>query len=909
MSKYNRGSNIFAGFRSLGFVCNNVPHGMRYHARSKDHYVITAIGKAFHTYRVSKLAIVAVSDTHPEDITCLVADAFLAYTACKNVVRAFTLGQKVVHTYNGHTSDVHLLLPFGDHLVSIDADSNLKIWDIQSEELYLDLPFDNNIFRISALMHPATYLNKILLGSHQGGMQLWNIKSNKLLYTFQNLDSPITVIKQSPAVDVVAVGLANGKIILLNIKYDETIVTFTQDWGPVTDIAFRTDGNPIMVTGSTAGHLAIWNLEERRLQAQMRDVHAGAVAAVSFLTSEPILVTNGGDNTLKVWIFDQPDGSGRILRLRKGHSAPPTSIKYYGKMGKNILSAGQDGTLKSFSMVHDKHNKDLGVAAYDKAPGKKKDSKKGWKHMRPITCFAAETSRESDWDGIAACHQGTSMVTTWNYQKSNMGKHKIKHDRFKGVPGVQATVRAVDISSCGNFLAVGWSTGDADQYNIQSGIHRGTYGDPKAHNGAIRGLAINGLNQVVITGSADCQLKFWHFKKKNLLQSLEFSLPISQLLLHRESSMLAVVTDDFTIHVVDADLKRVVRRFSGHHNRVTDLAFSQDARWLITSSMDCTVRTWDLPTAKLIDCFLVDEAVTSVTLSPTNDFLATSHVDDLGIYLWSNKTLYSHVSIRPLPDDYVPTLISLPGTSAEKGQATGVDVEGGDEKMEEDDEEEEKEEEELMEFKSPDQIGEELITLSLLPNSRWQSLTHLDLIKKRNKPKQPPKAPKAAPFFLPTVAGLTPKFIASSDEQTDKPSSHVLNLSNMEMKSDLCVLLEKGASPEHYDAVLKFLKTMSPSRIDMEFRSLDPVGGGSVLAMRQFISFLHHSLTTGRDYELIQAYLALFLKLHGAMIARESDLAEELSSLAQIQESSWLRIQRHFDQSLCLVKYLKSAKI
>lgn len=58
-----------------------------------------------------------------------------------------------------------------------------------------------------------------------------------------------------------------------------------------------------------------------------------------------------------------------------------------------------------------------------------------------------------------------------------------------------------------------------------------------------------------------------------------------------------------------------------------------------------------------------------------------------------------------------------------------MDVEGGDEKMEEDDEEEEKEEEELMEFKSPDQIGEELITLSLLPNSRWQSLTHLDLIK------------------------------------------------------------------------------------------------------------------------------------------------------------------------------------
>lgn len=895
------GSNIFAGYRSLGFVCNHVPHGIRYHARSKDNYVITAIGKSFHTYRVSKLAIIAVSDTHPEDITCLVADAWLVYTACQNVVRAFKLGQKVIHTYTGHEADVHLLMPFGDHLISIDEESNLKIWDIESEELYLDLPFDNAVFRISALVHPATYLNKILLGSQQGGMQLWNIKSSKLLYTFQNWDAPITVMKQSPAVDVVAVGLANGKIILHNIKYDETIVTFTQDWGPVTDIAFRTDGHPIMVTGSTAGHLAIWNLEERRLQAQMRDAHDGAIAAVTFLTSEPVLVTNGGDNNLKVWLFDQPDGSGRILRIRSGHSAPPTSIKYYGKKGKTILSAGQDSTLKSFSTLHDKYNKDLGMAAYNKTLGKRKVSNKEARRMRPITCFAAETSRESDWDGIAACHQGTSTVTTWNYQKSTMGKHKLRHDRFRGVPGSHAT--AVDISSCGNFVAVGWSTGHADLYNIQSGIHRGAYGDPKAHDGAIRGLTINGLNQVSITGASDCQLKFWHFKNKQLLDSIDLNVPISQVLLHRESSMLAVVTDDFTVSVVDADLRRVVRRFAGHRNRVTDLAFSQDARWLLTSSMDCTVRTWDLPTAKLIDCFLVDVAATSLSLSPTNDFLATTHVDDLGIYLWSNKTLYSHVSLRPVPEDFVPSIVTLPGTSHEKEQA--VDVEGGDEM----DQEEMEVEEGELEFKSPEQIGEELITLSLLPNSRWQSLTHLDLIKKRNKPKEPPKAPKAAPFFLPTMAGLTPKFVAQADDDAGKASSQVISLSNIEMRSDLCQLLEQGNTPQLYEAVLKFLKSLSPSRIDMELRSLDPVGGGSVLATRQFISVLHHSLSLGKDFELIQAYLALFLKLHGGAIAAESELVEELSNLADVQQSSWKRIQRHVDQSLCLVSYLKSAKI
>lgn len=41
----------------------------------------------------------------------------------------------------------------------------------------------------------------------------------------------------------------------------------------------------------------------------------------------------------------------------------------------------------------------------------------------------------------------------------------------------------------------------------------------------------------------------------------------------------------------------------------------------------------------------------------------------------------------------------------------------------------------------------------------------------RNKPKEPPKVPKAAPFFLPTIAGLQPKFDIQDDkEEGDKVS-------------------------------------------------------------------------------------------------------------------------------------------
>ena len=44
-------------------------------------------------------------------------------------------------------------------------------------EIYLEIGFDNSSFCITALMHPTTYLNKILLASRRGSMQLWNIKT------------------------------------------------------------------------------------------------------------------------------------------------------------------------------------------------------------------------------------------------------------------------------------------------------------------------------------------------------------------------------------------------------------------------------------------------------------------------------------------------------------------------------------------------------------------------------------------------------------------------------------------------------------------------------------------------------------------------------------------------------------
>mgnify|MGYP001810922628 CR=1 FL=1 len=55
---------------------------------------------------------------------------------------------------------------------------------------------------------------------------------------------------------------------------------------------------------------------------------------------------------------------------------------------------------------------------------------------------------------------------------------------------------------------------------------------------------------------------------------------------------------------------------------------------------------------------------------------------------------------------------------------------------------------------APTPLAPALATLSMLPRTQWQNLVHLDTIKARNKPMEPPTKPAAAPFFLPTLAGV-----------------------------------------------------------------------------------------------------------------------------------------------------------
>lgn len=161
--------------------------------------------------------------------------------------------------------------------------------------------------------------------------------------------------------------------------------------------------------------------------------------------------------------------------------------------------------------------------------------------------------------------------------------------------------------------------------------------------------------------------------------------------------------------------------------------------------------------------------VRSAVLSPTADFLATAHEGDLGLYLWSNQALYRPLALTPLPETFEaaggPT--ELPTASLRRGELG-----------EEPQEAEAKAMEVEFDFVAPEQLSEELVTLSGVPAARWRHLTQLDTIRERNRPRAALRTPKAAPFFLPPV-GDDGKMQVEEEEKDGEPSaSECLHFSN-----------------------------------------------------------------------------------------------------------------------------------
>ncbi|RXH78501.1 hypothetical protein DVH24_002019 [Malus domestica] len=917
---------IFEPFRAIGYTTSSVPFSVQ--RLGTETFVTVSVGKAFQIYNCAKLSLVLVGPQLPKKIRALASYRDYTFAAYGNEIAIFKRAHQAA-TWSSHNAKVISLLLFGEHILSVDVEGNLFIWAFKGIEENLTpighVMLDNN-FSPSCIMHPDTYLNKIIIGSQEGSLQLWNISTKKKLYEFKGWNSSICSCVSSPALDVVAVGCADGNIHVHNIRYDEELVTFSHSArGAVTALSFSTDGQPLLASGGSSGIISIWNLEKRRLQSVIRDAHDGSILSLHFLVNEPVLMSSSSDNSIKMWIFDTIDGDPRLLRFRSGHSAPPRCIRFYAN-GRHILSAGQDRAFRLFSVMQDQQSRELSQHHISKRAKKLKMKEEEIK-LKPVISFDCAEIRERDWCNVVTCHMDTAEAYVWRLQNFVLGEHILKPRPENPTP-----VKACAISACGNFAVLGTADGWVERFNLQSGISRGSYMDTSerrsfAHDGEVVGIACDSTNTLMISAGYHGDIKVWNFKGRDVKSRWEVGCSVVKIVYNRLNGLLAVVADDLIIRLFDVVASRMVRKFEGHTDRVTDMCFSEDGKWLLSSSMDGSLRVWDVILARQIDALHVDVSITALSLSPNMDVLATAHVDQNGVYLWVNQSMFCGAS---KVDSYAKEVrsVKLPSISSTKGSQD----EDSDEPIVDHPQSKDAPAFTTLDLQIPD-----LVTLSLLPKSQWQSLINLDTIKERNKPIEPPKKPERAPFFLPSIPSFSGEilFKPTGSENEEAKGDNVEDtriksglapsqfLQHLQSNIPFMFLLTRCLFYRHniyagnnVSAFTDYIKSLSPSTLDMELQMLRIVDDEEeelesrpeLLSIELLLDYFIHETSCRNNFDFVQAVIKVFLKIHGETIRCQSRLQDKAREFLDIQCKTWQRVEKLFQSTSCVVAFLSNSR-
>lgn len=596
--------------------------------------------------------------------------------------------------------------------------------------------------------------------------------------------------------------------------------------GGISKIEFL-PGQPVIVTSGLDNALKSWIFDETPFSPvprilHSRSGHAAPVTCLDFLPSDfdgaeagnKWLLSGGKDRSLWGWSLRR---DGQSTELSQGNIRK--KAKKIGALSQSALSHGPTTTLDDLkapeiTSIASSLNRDGGMGAL---PGKQPIWQKGNVKKRTD----AEVSAMTGWESVVTGHKGDPYARTWFWGRKRAG-------RWAFQTGDGLNVSTVAISPCGTFALVGSEGGSVDMFNLQSGMHRQRYpsrltpaqarqlklhqlkqadavqqlqarsnsnfppGTGK-HTKAVTGIVVDSMNKLVVTCSLDGTVKFWEFLTGNLLEQIDWA-PMTKVTgcrYHAANDLIAFSCDDNSIRVVDIETKKTIREFWGCQGAINDFCFSNDGRWVLAASQDSILRVWDLPTSHLIDAFRLETPCTALAFSGTGEYLAASNEGQLGVNIWTNRAVFKHVPTRQISEREIGQVtITGPTTSGEGGQGL---VEAAFAGADDDDDDAD---EDGVTAPNLDQLSADMMTLSLVPKSRWQTLLHLDLIKKRNKPTEAPKVPEKAPFFLPsaTSGGGKPQDQGATTKADEESNSRITKLDWRRSQEAFTAKLRDGAA-------------------------------------------------------------------------------------------------------------------
>jgi WD40 repeat protein len=544
----------------------------------------------------------------------------------------FANGQPV-RQFPGATAAVNAiaLSPNGNLVAGGTADGRLFLWNSADAKVLGQKTAQ--VGGVTGLaFHPQN--TQLLSAGKDGSIKLWPLPP----IPARSLTHPAAVLAAATTADGKRLFTGSDDKILRSwdLSKDQVDRQLTGHTGPITAIAVSADGQ-ILISGSADKTVRFWDLGGGKEKLAL-NAHTGIVTSLSLNPNGQQLLSASEDGKIKVWQLpimppaNQPAGTVTVPPLREISHGAPVRQAFFSPKGDQVLSWGDDKTLKLWNAADGKPIKSIpakgsiaGVAVTAESAkivvAETDGAVSVWANPpgeKPVASFSLPGPIQA----IAVIPNGTRMAVA----SDNKGNPIIRvADLANGTELVSFAEHTGAIRSL-QFAADNRTLISASADKTVRYFDAGVIASWNAHAGGVNAVAFHNNGTQALSAGADKTIKVWNLADGKAVQTLgPITDAVSAVTYSRDFTQIGAVTGT-SVRIWNAtDGKELLTL--AHPAAVASLSFSPDKTKLVTGSADNLTRVWDLATGKELQAFQHAGPVTSVLFHNDNKTVLSGSVD------------------------------------------------------------------------------------------------------------------------------------------------------------------------------------------------------------------------------------------------------------------------------------------
>jgi eukaryotic-like serine/threonine-protein kinase len=554
----------------------------------------------------------------------------------------------------GDTARMVVLSKDGSHVVAVWDDGLVRYWDQISGEPIVLPDYGKRAANRIRFSPDGRHLAVESLGNPVAGtcsVRVWDLVARQRVMSLDEVPFAPGV-EFSPNRSQVALCLSKqGVVQVVDIKSGKEAYRYKPEGHYLLCAAFSPDGKRLLTIGE--GKIRPWNVAARDPAASW-PTEVGVGMCLAFSPDGTRLAASGIEGIVEL----HDTATGEVLQTLKGHLGPIEALAF-DSAGGRLASGGYDGTVRIWNTRNQSRDASIGRVA--RGANVLELSPDGRTLLTGANTANSGLAVKSFrlWDTSTMQPRHDDIETpgiVQSYEWSDDGRRVFLTDKQNAVTVVEtATGTSLErqhidlagpletaLSGDGRHYAYCAPDGPIRLRDLQSGTETRIVKGP---NERVLILALNYDGSRLASAVENGDVRIWDTATGLSTVTVKLAgVYANQLRFNRDGTKLAVVGNlsrllTGEVRIVDPQTGGQIS-LKGHALNVTDGAFSPDGRRLATTSIDKTIRIWDLATGQeVLKLAGLTTWVNRIRFDPQGHRLIGAAAPDRSVHTWDATPL------------------------------------------------------------------------------------------------------------------------------------------------------------------------------------------------------------------------------------------------------------------------------